>query len=330
MRIVHILLLCFLLLSPVLGQDYVKDPADESSVTALEVKDWIRQAEGDAPKAQYWLGKAYVYGWHVERDLGKAVSLFQASADRGSLQGMNALGYCYQRGLGVEQDYEKALPLLRRAADGGEPNAVNSLAEGLYNGWGVKADPQAAYSLFRKAAQMGSVDAFYNVGRCYLAGRGVEKSVAEATKWFVQAAERGHLESLLLMGERYVFSKDADPVVKQKGLDYYEQAAASGSTEAMVSLGKAFSRDEKRREATRWFKKAATAGDPDGMFFYGGALYYGEGVRMDKERAKRWITQAAELGQPDAQVFFEIENRPQETVRTGPGSRPIIINNEDE
>lgn len=177
---------------------------------------------------------------------------------------------------------------------------------------------------------MGSVDAFYNVGRCYLAGRGVEKSVAEAIKWFVQAAERGHLESLLLMGERYVFSKDADPVVKQKGLDYYEQAAASGSTEAMVSLGKAFSRDEKRREATRWFKKAATAGDPDGMFFYGGALYYGEGVRMDKERAKRWITQAAELGQPDAQVFFEIENRPQETVRTGPGSRPIIINNEDE
>ncbi|MCA9778338.1 MAG: sel1 repeat family protein, partial [Candidatus Eremiobacteraeota bacterium] len=58
-----------------------------------------------------------------------------------------------------------------------------------------------------------------------------------------------------------------------------------------------------------WFRKAAKAGDPDGQFFYGGALLYGEGVKQDREAALEWLERAASQGHLNAKETLEAETR---------------------
>ena len=46
--------------------DEVKPPSDERNVTRDEVDRWQEQANAGEASAQYWLGKAYLYGWYLD------------------------------------------------------------------------------------------------------------------------------------------------------------------------------------------------------------------------------------------------------------------------
>jgi len=306
MRLI-LLLGLFLLISTWGLADEVKPAADETAVTRQEVETWREQAERGMAPAQYWLGKAYVYGWHVERDPETGFSLFQKSAEAGFPRGMNALGYCFQLGLGTEQDHQAALEWLQRATEAGDPEATNNLGNSYYLGWGVEVDEARALELYRQAADAGSAKGMYNVAKCYRLGAGVEKDTAEALVWFEKAAAGDDLEALLFLGWEYTFGSKTGEL-KERGLKYYTRAADMGSTEAMVSLGKAMVRSEKPGTASRWFRKAASLGNPDGQFYYGGALLYGEGVKQDRTAGIEWLEKAAAQGNQNARELLNAEN----------------------
>lgn len=307
MRFFAIFFLLFLNSSWALA-DEVKPPADELQVTQEEVSRWQEQAKAGEGAAQYWLGKAYLYGWHLDSAPDKAIELFQQSAQAKNPQGMNALGYCLQRGIGTEQDFKAAMEWLEKATEAGSAEAANNLGNSFCLGWGVETDEPKALELYRRAAAGGSAKGMYNVAKCYYLGLGVAKDQEQALRWLEQAAAKDDVDALILLGWELSFG-DRGGERLEEGRQYYTRAAEMGSSEAMVSLGKLAAREEKRRVAADWFRKAAKAGDPDGQFFYGGALLYGEGVKQDREAALEWLERAASQGHLNAKETLEAETR---------------------
>ncbi len=258
--------------------------------------------------ARALLGKAYLYGWHLDSAPQKAVALFRDSAEAEDPRGMNALGYCLQRGIGTEQDYKAALKWLEKANVAGNAEGANNLGNSYCLGWGVGVDESKALELYRKAAEAGSAKGMYNVAKCYHLGLGVEKNRELALEWLEKAAAKDDIEALLFLGWEHAYGEREGEQV-DKGVEYFTKAANLGSSEAMVSLGKIAARQDKEKTSTEWFRKAAEKGDPEGQFLYGGALLYGEGVDEDRAAAMEWLKKAADRGHLNAKELLESEER---------------------
>ena len=134
------------------------------------------------------IGRLYLDGNGVEKNLKTTITLLKKAANAGSARGQNTLGYCYECGLGVEYDIKEAIIWYRKAATQGYATAQANLGLCYENGKGVEYDIEEAVKWYRKAAVQGFAQSQYNLGRCYENGVGVEYDIKEAVKWYRKAA----------------------------------------------------------------------------------------------------------------------------------------------
>jgi len=59
-----------------------------------------------------------------------------------------------------------------------------------------------------------------------------------------------------------------------------------------------------KKEAVKWYRKAAEQGDAEAQFNLGRAFVNGEGVDKDKMEAVKWLRLAAEQGYEDAEEML--------------------------
>lgn len=84
------------------------------------------------------------------------------------------------------------------------------------------------------------------------------------------------------------------------------KAADAGHVEAAVVLGTIYDAAEQDEQAVIYFRKAADAGNPDGMYGLANMLLAGEGVTKDVDAARALFIKAANAGQKTAiQVLAE-------------------------
>jgi TPR repeat protein len=100
------------------------------------------------------------------------------------------------------------------------------------------------------------------------------------------------------------------------------KAADAGHTEAQVVLASILDTAESDEEAVAYYRKAAAAGNLDGIFGLGTMLGAGEGVKKDVKEARSLITRAAEGGhklaiRSLAQVYLRGELEITEEQRKG-------------
>jgi len=84
----------------------------------------ILARQGD-PKALTHLGVMYQLGLGVEKDMMKAVSFYQAAADKGYAPGQYNMGLLLYEGKAVKQDYKRAYEMFEKAAKQGHVKAKN-------------------------------------------------------------------------------------------------------------------------------------------------------------------------------------------------------------
>lgn len=101
------------------------------------------------------------------------------------------------------------------------------------------------------------------------------------------------------------------------------KAADAGHAEAQVILASILDASESDEEAVAYYRKAAAAGNLDGIFGLGAMLGSGEGVKKDVKEARALITRAAEGGhklaiRSLAQVYLRGELGITEEQRNGP------------
>ncbi|KAH3764286.1 sel1 repeat family protein [Pelomyxa schiedti] len=273
------------------------------------------------------LGICYDFGvGGVEKDIHKAVKLYQRAADAGHSTAMFNLGCCYYNGEGVGMDICKAVALYQRAGDAGNCTAINNLGCCYEKGYGVRQDTGKAVELYRRAADAGNCTAMCSLGAFYHDGNGVEKDIHKAVTLYQRAADSGEPQAMYNLGWCFQHGTGVNKDV-QKALTLLHKAADAGNAAAMCNLGVCYYNgdgvDKDTHKAVTMYQRAADAGDAMGMNNLAWRYYNGtDGFSKDMHQAMRLWLRAAVLGHVGATA----QSRAQiaRFVQTPPTSRSVL------
>ena len=129
----------------------------------------------ETPQEQFERGLCYLRGDGVDKDLEKAVSLIEKSAQQGHAHAQFYLGLFYAQGEIKSKNINKAVDFFKKSAQKDDTDAQFYLGLLYKNGNGVPQDFSKANLYFEKAARKGFYPAQYELGLLYLRGLGVEK-----------------------------------------------------------------------------------------------------------------------------------------------------------
>lgn len=215
----------------------------------------------DNPEAQYYLGKAYLYGMGVKIDKKKAFQYTTNSANQQSSSGLNLLGLIYQYGYGVNKDELEALSYYKQSAKLGNTKAMKNIGQLYHDGDIVKKDSQKAISWFKKAIEHGDKRAYLNIGDLYFE----EKKDKEALEWYLKYEKlinKNNPSSSLFynkVGILYLSIQDYT-----KAYEYILNATNLGNFQYAFNLYHITradpSSEPKQKEAVYWLEKASDAG----------------------------------------------------------------------
>lgn len=197
--------------------------------------DELRPLAKDGNKeALYLLGKLYLDGTGVERNIEQAQSYFSSAARQGHLESVNALRQIKNAVYKVEFDS------LITKAEAGNVEAQNRVGEMYEYAQGVKREPNEALSWYQKAAETGYIPAIHNLARAYNFGIGTNVDFAQAEALFRQAADAGYAESMFFLGTLYATLNGSDSSLDPDVLAYawMQSAAERGSQTAETIAGR--------------------------------------------------------------------------------------------
>ena len=161
----------------------------------------------------------------------------------------------------------------------------------------VHPDARAAVRWFRRSATAGNSAGQIHLGTCLSARHGVRRDDSDALYWYKRALRQGNFCALNNIACVYRDRGD-----NRRAQSWYRRAAASGDGDALVEVGRGYSRgagvrrDPKR--AVQCFRKAITcksitqAGRENAMFQLGVAYYEGRGVKKSIALAIKWLSRA--------------------------------------
>ncbi|MEH8018773.1 SEL1-like repeat protein [Rheinheimera muenzenbergensis] len=116
--------------------------------------------------ARFNLGKMYLAGDGVAKDLIKAKYFLELAAEQGISIAAYELGKLYRYGVGVAADENKALAYTRQAAEYiDHADSAFSYANMLFEGYGQEPDIRLAIDWYDRAIQLGHADASCRLGK---------------------------------------------------------------------------------------------------------------------------------------------------------------------
>ncbi|EJK71169.1 hypothetical protein THAOC_07417 [Thalassiosira oceanica] len=135
------------------------------------------------PVAIYFLGNQYDYG--LERDVTRAVELYERAAELGVNEAHHNLGTLYAIGADVEKDMAKAFRHYEAAAMGGDVHARHNL--GCIEGEAGNCDLGLQHILI--SAKLGNEDSLNTVKRLFMAGLATKADYAAALRGYQNSVE---------------------------------------------------------------------------------------------------------------------------------------------
>jgi TPR repeat protein len=194
-----------------------------------------RAEEGDA-KAQYDLGRIYMFGLGVSQDYQQAAKWYEHAAEQGLAAAQFMIGFLYEQGKGVPRDYARALDYYRSATEQGHTTAANNLATLYLHGQGTRKNISTALKWYQFSAEHGDANGQCNLGTLYFDGDGVPKDYHEAAHWFRVAAEQGFPPAENKLAFLYFTGQG---VVQNYGeaVEWMSRAAEQGYAQAQINLG---------------------------------------------------------------------------------------------
>ena len=175
-------------------------------------------------------------------------------------------------------------------------------------GTGTEVDLEKARYYFEKAAELGNADALYGLGKLYLKPEFPDYDPAKAVEYLEQAAAKGNafakyqLGKLLCQGE--LVPKDI-----ARGLPLLEELAENGVTFASYIVGKVYLREEgweDIKKAILCFRQAAEDGNSFAEYQLGRIYYFGNGVRVDREKGLEYLKESAAHGNEYAANLLQV------------------------
>ena len=142
--------------------------------------------------AMYRLGKLYLQGEVVEKNVGEALRWFWEAEAKDNPYAQYQLGKLYLKGEDVSADYATAQRMFEKSVRQGNAYAMYSLAKMNLQGTAKYSDIQYAIRLLTVAAKRGNQWAEYQLGKMYLYGQGVDKDYELAVQLLTSSASKGN------------------------------------------------------------------------------------------------------------------------------------------
>ncbi len=213
-------------------RDYWYPNDSYHSTLTLEQLEDLGKAGSD--EALIDLAIRYMSGDRVERNQSFGIEILEDISSRGDPRAQYFLGSAYLLEAGVPLSHKDAIHWLEKSANGGYDLGQYWYAYMLSRGQGVEAvDWEAAIPWFRKAAVQGHTDAQFSLGEAYDSCKGgLDRDFSEAAKWYRKAFVEGksilanfNLRRLIDLG--LIEWQEGDPGVRptkfeEIGDDYYQ------------------------------------------------------------------------------------------------------------
>jgi hypothetical protein len=146
-----------------------------------------------------------------------------------------ALGRLYLKGDDLPRDVFEAVRWLERSCEQGSSYAQYALAMLYLKDGEIAKDVPRAISLLEQSAEDGNAFAFYRLGRLYLEGADVPKDVVKAVEYLTASAEHGNQYAQYTLGKLYLMGIDI-PRDREAARHWLEASAAQGNEYARFFL----------------------------------------------------------------------------------------------
>ena len=278
-------------------------PMDEYETTVADADKGNRWAQYRA--AKFMLDR---YGDHY--DPKKAVEYLTRSAKQGYTVAKYMLGKLYLKGEDVPKQMLHALHWLESAVKDDNPYAEYLLGKTFLKGVDIERDTERAESLLSRSAEQGNKYAAYTLGKAYLDGDVLAQSIDEAVRLLNLSASKGFAPAQFILG-RLLYKGEVVPKDIKKVAEWLDRAAAQNDPYAAYLAGKIYlTEDEVKniQKAIRSFKIAAENGNYFAEYQLGKIYLYGKDVPRDTDTAMYYLQLAAEHGnQYAAQLIHSIK-----------------------
>lgn len=220
--------------------------------------------------AKYRLGKMFLRGEDVPKNIDYALRWLEESVSEGNQYAEYLLGKTFLRGEDVEQNLPRAELLLRRSSGQGNRYASYTLGKTLLDGELLLQDTPEAIRLLTDSADKGFAAGQYQMGKLLYRGEVVPQDVSRAIEHLERAAEQKNPYAAYLAGKLRLTEAEVKDTIR--AIRDFEIAAENGNNYAEYQLGKIY--------------------------------LYGKEVERDYEKAIAYLSSAAEHGNQYAEQLL--------------------------
>jgi TPR repeat protein len=300
------------------GDDFFYGQDGEKVDYEMAVAFYEKAMKKKHPHATFMMGLCYELGRFVDKDLEYAEILYENAAEYGDKDAKKRLKDGKLSVPPVHSD-EAEKPQKKKTVQARKPDLLSGdtgeldvkavrqaleqksqkegsvdikspqeLAPKAYN----EGDYKKAYELYKVMAEKGSAESQFMMG--LLCGGGKKSfcdDKAQAKVWFEKAASQGHQKAV---AELKVIERVAAfmPMVE----NYAKEKAAKEAQE----LANGYYKQKNYKDAARFYKAAAEAGDVYSQYSLGFMYRHGQGVELNLDKAIEWLVKAADKGNESA------------------------------
>ena len=239
-------------------------------------------------------------------DPNTAVALLIESAGLGCGVAKYRLGKMFLRGEGVPKNIDYALRWLEESATEHNQYSEYLLGKTFLRGEDVDRDLLRAEDLLRRSSNQGNRYASYTLGKTLLDGKLLLQDIPEAIRLLTNSADKGFSAGQYQMG-KLLYRGEMVPQDVSRAIDYLERAAAQKNPYAAYLAGKIRLTETEVKDvlrAIRYFEIAAENGNNYAEFQLGKIYLYGKEVERDYEKAIAYLSSAAEHGNQYAEQIL--------------------------
>ena len=231
-------------------------------------------------------------------DPNTAVNLLIEAAKLGCGVAKYRLGKMFLRGEDVPKNVGYALRWLEESVSEGNQYAEYLLGKTLLRGEDIERNIPRAENLLRRSSSRGNRYASYTLGKTLLDGEMLLQDIPEAIRLLTDSADKGFAAAQYQMGKLLYCGEVADQDIN-RAIDYLEKAAGQKNPYAAYLAGKIRLTEAEVKDvlwAIRNFEIAAKNGNHYAEYQLGKVYLYGEEVERDYEKAIAYLSSAAEHG----------------------------------
>ncbi len=284
-----------------LGIDSVEDLPSEDEPDTEPTDDELETDEPTTPRNKWELyraAKELLDKNSEDYNPKRAVELYIESAKLGCGIAKYQLGKLFLRGEHLPKNIDYALRWLEESAEEKNKYAEYLLGKLYLNGEDTEQDIERAERLLNRSAMQGNKYAAYALGKALLDGKILEKNITEGLKHLTDSADKGFTQAEYLLG-KLLYKGEVCTQDIPKALAYLERAAEKKNAYAAYLVGRIYLTDDSVKDAEKavhYFKIAADEGNDYAQYQLAKMYLFGNGVPKDETKGMEYLNASAENG----------------------------------